>query len=220
QRFIKDIKKHYDNFDFGEVYRATNSYIANTLSAFYLDFTKDILYIEAPTSKKRLSCQTVFYEVLDALMKLLAPILPHTMSEAYDLLPSKTEQDIYLTDMPTAKEVDEKLEETFDTFMKYRDEILKALEEARAAKVIGKSFNAKLVLTLDAKAKKVFESLDSDLAQILIVSQLELKDGAVFSVAVEKAEGPTCERCWMIVPAVNGNGLCPRCETIVKNLTK
>ena len=220
QRFIRDIKKHYDNFDFGEVYRATNSYIANTLSAFYLDFTKDILYIESPTSKKRLSCQTVFYEILDALMKLLSPILPHTMSEAYDLLPSKSAADIYLTDLPDAKEVDEKLEETFDTFMRYRDEILKALEEARAAKVIGKSFNAKLILTLDAKARKLVDSLDSDLAQILIVSQLELKDGDSFNITVEKAEGPTCERCWMIVPAVNTNGLCPRCEKIVKNLEK
>lgn len=217
QRFIRDIKKHYDNFDFGEVYRATNSYIANTLSAFYLDFTKDILYIESPTSQKRLSCQTVFYEILDALLKLLSPILPHTMSEAYDLLPSKTEKDIYLTEMPIVGEVDEKLEETFDTFMKYRDEILKALEEARVSKVIGKSFNAKLILTLDAKAKKLVENLDSDLAQILIVSQLELRDGNAFSVTVEKAEGATCERCWMIVPSVNANGLCPRCQAILEN---
>ncbi|MDE7161553.1 MAG: isoleucine--tRNA ligase [Anaeroplasmataceae bacterium] len=217
QRFIQDIKKHYDNFDFGEVYRATNSYIANTLSAFYLDFTKDILYIESPSSQKRLSCQTVFYEILDALMKLLSPILPHTMSEAYDLLPGKKEADIYLTDMPKAQSVDEGLEHSFDEFMKYRDEILKALEEARANKVIGKSFNAKLTLTLDPKAKDLFEALDSDLAQILIVSQLEVKEGAAFKIEVAKAEGPTCERCWMIVPAVGSNGLCPRCQKIIEN---
>lgn len=215
QRFIKEIKNHYDNFDFGEVYRATNTYIANTLSAFYLDFTKDILYIESPLSKKRLSCQTVFYEILEALLKLLSPIIPHTMSEAYDLLPYKAEEDIYLTDMPMEVEVDEQLEADFDFFMKYRDEILKALEEARTSKVIGKSFNAKLTITLDSKAKKLFTDLNSDLAQLLIVSQLELKDGDAFNVLVEKALGETCERCWMIVPSINSNGLCPRCQRII-----
>lgn len=217
QRFIKEIKNHYDNFDFGEVYRATNTYIANTLSAFYLDFTKDILYIESPLSKKRLSCQTVFYEILEALLKLLSPIIPHTMSEAYDLLPYKAEEDIYLTDMPMEVEVDEQLEADFDSFMKYRDEILKALEEARASKVIGKSFNAKLTITLDSKAKKLFTDLNSDLAQLLIVSQLELKDGDAFNVLVEKALGETCERCWMIVPSINSNGLCPRCQRIIEH---
>lgn len=217
QRFIKEIKNHYDNFDFGEVYRATNTYIANTLSAFYLDFTKDILYIESPLSKKRLSCQTVFYEILEALLKLLSPIIPHTMSEAYDLLPYKAEEDIYLTNMPMEVEVDEQLEADFDSFMKYRDEILKALEEARASKVIGKSFNAKLTITLDSKAKKLFTDLNSDLAQLLIVSQLELKDGDAFNVLVEKALGETCERCWMIVPSINSNGLCPRCQRIIEH---
>ncbi len=217
QRFIKEIKNHYDNFDFGEVYRATNTYIANTLSAFYLDFTKDILYIESPLSKKRLSCQTVFYEILEVLLKLLSPIIPHTMSEAYDLLPYKAEEDIYLTDMPMEVEVDEQLEADFDSFMKYRDEILKALEEARASKVIGKSFNAKLTITLDSKAKKLFTDLNSDLAQLLIVSQLELKDGDTFNVLVEKALGETCERCWMIVPSINSNGLCPRCQRIIEH---
>ncbi len=216
QRFIEDIKKDYDHFDFGEVYRLTNTYIANTLSAFYLDFTKDILYIEHPTSLKRRSCQTVFYEILLALLKLLSPILPHTMSEAYDLLPHKEEEDIYLTSMPEVEKVDEALEACFDRFMEYREEILKALEEARAEKIIGKSFNAKLVITLDDAAEKVFSSLHSDIAQILIVSSLELQKGDHFSVKVEKATGDTCARCWMIVPKVNENGLCPKCQKIIE----
>lgn len=215
QKFIAEMKKHYDNFDFGEVYRLTNTYIANTLSAFYLDFTKDILYIEHPTSKKRLSCQTVFYEILISLMKLLSPILPHTMSEAYDMLPYKTEADIYLTDMPQAQDIQDVVEAAFDAFMEYRDLILKALEEARAEKIIGKSFNAKLILTLDAKAKEIFNQLNMNIAQVLIVSQLEIKEGNEFKIEVLKAEGSTCERCWLIVPSINENGLCPRCQTIV-----
>ena len=217
QRFIKDIKNNYDNFDFGEVYRNVNSYITNTLSSFYLDFTKDILYIEDPKSNTRLSTQTVFYQILDSLLKLLSPILPHTTSEAYDTLPYKEAEDIYLTDMPQAsEELDTKLEEQFDKFMKYRDVVLKALEEARSNKVIGKSFNAKLTITLDDEAKKVFEPIKDSAKQLLIVSQLEFKDGNEFGVEVAPAVGATCARCWMIVPFVDEDELCPRCKAILK----
>ena len=215
QKFIAEIKNDYENFDFGEVYRATNAYITNTLSAFYLDFTKDILYIEHPTSLKRLSCQTVFYEILVSLLKLLSPIIPHTTSEAYDLLQNKEAEDIYLTDMPETDLVNDDVEQTFDKFMEYRETVLKALEEARAEKVIGKSFNAKLTIVLDEEAKKVFDALNSDVAQILIVSQLEFVDGNAFEVKVVKAEGETCERCWIIAPSINSNGLCSKCQKIV-----
>ena len=217
QRFINDIKNDYDNFDFGEVYRRVNSYITNTLSSFYLDFTKDILYIEDPKSNVRLSTQTVFYQILDALLKLLSPILPHTTSEAYDTLPYKEVEDIYLTDMPEAVlELDESLEEQFDKFMKYRDIVLKALEDARSNKVIGKSFNAKLTITLDEEAKKVFEPIKDSAKQLLIVSQLEFEDGNEFGVDVRPAVGVTCARCWMIVPFVDEDELCPRCKAILK----
>ena len=216
QEFIAEIHKNYENFDFGEIYRNVNAYIANTLSAFYLDFTKDILYIEDPKSNKRLSCQTVFAEIIDALIKLLAPILPHTMSEAYNTLAYKTEEDVYLCDMPKAEtNLDKELEAQFDEFMNYRDEILKALEEARANKVIGKSFNAKLTITLDEKAAKVFNPIKDSAAQLLIVSQLEFKEGSKFEVNVEAAQGETCARCWMIVPKVDEDELCPRCKKIL-----
>lgn len=217
QKFIKQIKDNYDNFDFGEVYRNVNSYITNTLSAFYLDFTKDILYIEDPKSNKRLSVQTVFYQILNALIKLLTPILPHTMSEAYDTLPYKEALDVYLTDMPQEDmNLDLALEAQFDEFMKYRDIILKALEEARSQKVIGKSFNAKLTITLDNESKAVFDLIKDQAAQLLIVSQLEFKDGDEFKVEVSAAVGQTCARCWMIVPKIDEFELCPRCKAIVK----
>ena len=214
--FIKQIKENYDSFDFGEVYRNVLAYVSNTLSSFYLDFTKDILYIEDPKSNKRLSVQTVFYQILLALMKLLTPILPHTMSEAYDALPHKEAKDIYLTNMPEYVEYsDSELVANFTEFMKYRDVILKALEEARAAKVIGKSFNAKLTITLNEASKKVFAPLLDSVAQVLIVSQIEFVDGSEFKVDVKAAEGATCSRCWMIVPHINDDELCPRCAKIV-----
>ena len=216
QKFIKEIKADYENFDFGEVYRSVNAYITNTLSAFYLDFTKDILYIEDPKSDERLSVQTVFYMILDALIKLLAPILPHTMSEAYDTLPFHTEEDVYLCDMPNANlDLDTKLEDQIDEFMKYRDVVNKALEEARSQNVIGKSFNAKLTLTMDKKANEVFSLVKDNAKQLLIVSQLEYVDGNEFSVDVKPATGARCARCWMIVPTVDSDELCPRCKAIL-----
>ncbi len=217
QRFIADVKGNYEKFNFGEVYREVNAYITQ-LSSFYLDFTKDILYIEDPKSDERLSVQTVFYQILDALIKLLSPILPHTMSEAYDILPYHTEEDVYLTDMPNANlDLDTKLEENIDEFMKYRDIVNKALEEARSQNVIGKSFNAKLTLTLDKKANEVFALVKENAKQLLIVSQLEYVDGNEFKVQVEPAVGQVCARCWMIVPSIDEEELCPRCRKILNN---
>ena len=138
------------------------------------------------------------------------------MSEAYDTLEFKEADDVYLTDMPEANtNLDLQLEAQFDEFMKYRDQVLKALEEARSQKVIGKSFNAKLTITLDSEAKKVFDPIKEQAAQLLIVSQLEFVEGDKFDVEVKAAEGATCARCWMIVPSVGEDELCPRCNTIV-----
>ena len=218
QRYIKSIIENYEGFNFGEIYRITNAFITS-LSSFYLDFTKDILYIENPESNIRLSVQTVFYEILEALITLLAPILPHTMSEAYDLLPDKTEEDVYLVDMPKPDtKLDEALEAKLDEFMKYRDVVLKKLEEARSQNIIGKSFNAKLVITLDSKAKEVFSLVKDNAKQLLIVSQLEFADGDSFDCTVTPAVGDTCARCWMIVPKINENELCPRCQKILDSL--
>ena len=214
-KFIKEVKDGYDTFRFGDVYKTVLNYVSSTLSAFYLDFTKDILYIEDPKSNRRLSVQTVFYKIVDSLIKLLSPILPHTMSEAYDCLPFKTAEDVYLTDMPEVVEIKDDIEEKYDAFMKYRDVVLKALEDARSAKVIGKSFNAKLTITLDDEAKKVFEVAKDNAATLLIVSQIEFVDGNEFKVEVTPAEGCTCARCRMIVPFVSVDELCPRCASIV-----
>ena len=213
--FIKEVKDGYDTFRFGDVYKTVLNYVSSTLSAFYLDFTKDILYIEDPKSNRRLSVQTVFYKIVDSLIKLLSPILPHTMSEAYDCLPFKSAEDVYLTDMPEVVDIQDDIEEKYDEFMKYRDVVLKALEDARSAKVIGKSFNAKLTVTLDADAKKVFEVVKDNAATLLIVSQIEFVDGNEFKVEVTPAEGCTCARCRMIVPFVSVDELCPRCDSIV-----
>lgn len=219
--YLTNIYNAYDTFRFGDVYRLTNTFVNNTLSSFYLDFTKDILYILSPNDKKRLSVQTVMYYILLNLLKVLTPIIPHTTSEAYNAMPYKEASDIYLLNMTKpAENVDRDLEAKFDKFMELRTIILKSLEEARAKKIIGKSFNAKLTINATKDIKELLSSLNANLAQILIVSQLEIKDSDTFSINVEEAKGHTCNRCWMIVEEELVDGLCHRCHEIVNETKK
>lgn len=214
---VKSLKESYDSFDFNAVYKTTNTFIANTLSAFYLDFIKDIVYIEPKESLARRSVQTVLYNAAYTLITMLSPVIPHTMSEAYSYLPGEKKLDVYLEDLPSTMDYSkyQSVEASFDEFMNYRDEILKALEDARANKIIGKSFAAKLTVTLDEHASELFKKLDANIAQILIVSQYEEVSGDKFAVKVEAATGHVCSRCWATVPEVLDDELCPRCHNIV-----
>ncbi len=214
--YLSEVYKAYDTFRFGDVYRLTNTYVNTTLSSFYLDFSKDILYILDPSDKKRLSLQTVLYYILLNLLKVLTPIIPHTTSEAYKTMPYREEEDVYLLNYDKLPEkLDRDLEERFDKFMLLRVDILKALEEARANKVIGKSFNAKLTIHAPKETIELLNSLHANIAQILIVSQLEIVEDNKFYVEVTEAKGHVCSRCWMIVEEELEDGLCHRCHEIV-----
>jgi isoleucyl-tRNA synthetase len=219
---IKEVTDAYEDFKFDVVYRKINNYV-NFISSFYLDFAKDILYIEKADSLERRSIQTVIYKILDTLLRLLTPILPHTMSEAYSYLPNKTEEDVYLLNMPKYENFDNKLEETFDEFMDLREDVLKALENARNEKVIGKSLNAHVVIYPKAKIENVLNKVNINLAQVFIVSKFDIaKDGfgaykgQDVSIDVFKADGHTCERCWQVVPKVDEDGLCDRCQNVIE----
>ena len=221
--FVKNLKNAYDNFQFNEVCKLINSFVANELSSFYLDFTKDILYIEEAKSFARVSVQTVLYEIVKTLILMVSPLIPHTASEAYSFLPFHTEEDVYLENLPEVKDYSKYQDvlDNYDKFMTtYRPQILKALEDARIAKIIGKSFSAKLTITLDNASKALFDSLHGNLAQMLIVSQLEVVDGDTFNVTVTPAQGFVCERCRATVAFVTPNGLCPRCQEIVDKINE
>ena len=220
---IKEVLEAYDDFKFDVVYRKITNFVT-FISSFYLDFAKDILYIEKTDSLARRSIQTVIYRILDALLKLLTPILPHTTSEAFSYLPNKDVDDVYLTDMPEYQEMYNQIEAVFDEFMELREDVLKALENARNEKVIGKSLNASVVIYPKAKVENILNKLDVNLAQIFIVSKFEIaKDGfgaykgQDVTIDVFKAEGHTCDRCWQIVDHVDEDGLCPRCKEVIEN---
>ncbi|PLR77465.1 isoleucine--tRNA ligase [Bacillus sp. V3-13] len=232
-KLIKNVHDAYENYEFAGIYHAVNNFCTLDLSAFYLDFAKDILYIEAQDNAERRAIQTVLYESLTALVKLVAPILPHTADEVWAHIPAVDEKSVQLTDMPEYQELPKakELEEKWTAFMKLRNDVLKALEEARNEKVIGKSLTAKVTLYVHDKTKALLDSIDENLEQLFIVSGFEVAgsyeeapehalklDNA--AIVVSKAEGETCERCWVVTPEVGKvpehPTICPRCAAVVE----
>lgn len=222
---IRDVKKAYDDYNYDEVYKLVNNYIAN-LSNFYLDFTKDILYIEKADSLERRSVQTVLYDTLYALIRLMAPILPYTSEEVYKLMPGVKEESVHLERMPevvTYKEAEE-IKEMWNLFFLIKNDVYKALEEARNEKIIGKSLEAKVKLNLLDEDRETLTPILSDLKQLFIVSDVvlttdELSKYDYCGVEVSKFNGERCERCWNYFDELDlTDGICPRCQEVVKSM--
>ncbi|WP_002146045.1 isoleucine--tRNA ligase, partial [Bacillus cereus] len=203
---ITKVKEAYEAYDFAAVYHAIHNFCTIDLSSFYLDFAKDILYIEGANHQDRRAIQTVLYDVLVALTKLVTPILPHTADEVWPYVPGAEEESVQLTNMPEVVEVDgaEALKTKWDAFMTLRDDVLKALEVARNEKVIGKSLNASITLYPTVEMKAMLESISEDLKQLFIVSEYKLggmieeapADAPKYehtAVVVAQATGDTCE---------------------------
>ncbi|WP_053366126.1 isoleucine--tRNA ligase [Bacillus sp. FJAT-27245] len=232
-RLIKQVRTSYDKYEFSGIYHAVNNFCTLDLSSFYLDFAKDILYIEAKDNKARRAIQTVLYESLVSLAQLVSPILSHTADEVWEFIPGVNEESVQLTDMPEYKQYDnaDALMEKWTAFMKLRDDVLKALEEARNEKVIGKSLTAKVTLYVNKQTRELLDSIDEDLKQLFIVSGLEVAGEAEYapaealkletaSIVVTKAEGETCDRCWVVTTDTGSDpdhpALCARCASVVK----
>ncbi len=213
-KFTQDALKHYDGYNFQEVYKLVNYFVSFTLSNFYLDFTKDILYIEKADSKVRRSVQTVLYNVLSREIRLLAPILPYTSEEVYTLL-CPNGKSVHLEDMPEVVKYSDEQEvlELFEKFFELKEIIYRELEVARNEKVIGAGLEAEVKLHLDEKYNTVKEKLGDNLRQLLIVSKITYVDEGK-EVEVVKHSGEKCERCWNYVDHVE-DGICPRCKHII-----
>ncbi|EIM2037301.1 isoleucine--tRNA ligase [Listeria monocytogenes] len=229
---VKNVKDSYEAFEFSTIYHQINNFCTVELSQFYMDFAKDVVYIEAADSHDRRAMQTVFYEAVVTLTKLLAPILPHTTEEVWNSLIGEGAKSIHLQDLPDVKVLanSEEITAKWDAFMQIRDNVQKALEFARNEKLIGKSMLAKVTLYVDGEAKTLFDSLEGDFAQLFIVSDFELVEGlenapeSAFksnqvAVQITVAEGETCERCRVVKKDVGVNlkhpTLCGRCADIV-----
>ena len=220
--------EYYDTYQFSSVLSMIVNFLQIDLSGFYLDMAKDILYCDAINSLRRRQVQTVIYKVCETLAKLLAPIIPHTAEEIYQHFVGKDNESIFLTKYNyVVKEYDEKLANQYEHFMTLRNAVLKALEQKRAEKIIGKSIDASLILNVkDEVIKDIINSFDkTTLQQIFIVSKVTLKDCEcgldsypMASLKVEVNDGIICQRCWnrIDVNEICEDNLCKRCKDVIK----
>ncbi len=229
REFTAGTLDHYQSFDYLNIYQEVQNFINVELSNFYLDYGKDILYIEEKNAHKRRSMQTVLFEILVNMTKLLAPIIPHTAEEVWSHIEQVDEESVHLTNMPAKEEVDQALLDKWNTFMALRDDVNRALEAARNEKVIGKSLEAKVKIGNSSSFDTLaFLEGFNDLHQLFIVSQVELVEdtkGEAYqhgTIEIAKADGEKCARCWNYSESLGSVGelddLCPRCQEVVKTL--
>jgi isoleucyl-tRNA synthetase len=218
---IRRCRVWYDALEFHKVYRAIYDFATVDLSARYADILKDRLYTLATNSRERRSGQTALYRVHYALVRLIAPFLAFTAEEVwgYTAKPAGAPESVHLTLLPEPDEVASGLAPAqlaaWDRLMDVRDVVLKALEEARQSKLIGKSLEARVRL-------QGYRDFEADLPEVFIVSQVVLEPGDELRAIVERADGTKCERCWRYSTAVGQDPdfptVCDRCTAALKEM--
>lgn len=238
EALIDEVNKAYDGYSFHLVYHAINNFCTVDMSKLYIDITKDRVYVENPTSKARRSAQTALYYIISALVKMIAPILAFTAEEIWQAMPHASTDDVtsvYLSEMPKAEgkfafDGAERWEELFTL----RDDVMKALEIARAEKKIGKSLDAKVtVYTADEATLALLAKFsEEELKTVFITSGAHVVNAAApegayvpeegkIAVLVENADGQRCDRCWCYSTegeATEEGFICARCKQIIDTL--
>jgi len=235
QRLVSAITDAYEQFQFHRVYHLLLDFCVNWLSAFYLDILKDRLYIYPPNSLERLSAQTTLFQIAQAMITILAPIMPHTSEEAFQYLPNweGKPESVHLMDWPSIKEelINEELERNWERILNLRRKIYKQIEEERAKGLISNPLEANVEVYLPEEDYKVLKMVDSKLSDILITSSAnyhllseapeESKEVEGIKVVITRAKGEKCARCWQVKESVGKDeeypDLCERCASILRN---
>ena len=219
--------KAYEDYDYGSIFQALNSFTTVDLSAFYSDISKDRLYTFAARSRERRSSQSAMYLMADGLTRLMAPILSFTSDELWRFLPGRREESVHIAVFPARAEletlVDRDLLERWTRLIDLREQVLAEIEPLRKDKRIGSSLQAKVVVEAAHADLAFLEPYARQLPMLFIVSEVELRRAPepaakppVRRVTIERATGVKCERCWRYVPAVSTDpawaGLCDRCQ--------
>ena len=205
-------------YDYIDANKTLVNFMTNELSSYYCDFTKDILYCSAKTDLRRRQVQSVFWQCTDALVKLWAPFLVYTMEEVWMHFTDDSVESVHYAHFPTPVhyENEEEIRSMFTDLLSVRDDVLKALEEARADKTIGTSQEAEVQLTVTEEENELLEKgLKGEAAQWMIVSKATVTTAAERSVRIVKATGTKCPRCWNYSEQPDENGLCPRCADVL-----
>ncbi|MBR3891339.1 MAG: isoleucine--tRNA ligase [Bacilli bacterium] len=219
---LQDVTNKYldcfDAYDFAGAVSEMLNFMTIDLSSFYLDLSKDILYCETYESLRRKQVQNVLYKVLDTVVRLLTPIIPHTMDELYEAMGGDKFSSVLL-DMPTRKEVNNELLGEYKNLLTLRSDVLKAIEVKRGEGTIKSSQEVALTLeVVDENVKKTFDKLSNlEQTRLFIVSsvkEVSLNEDKleVSKVKVETHSGCRCERCWnKFDESEMTDNLCPRC---------
>ena len=232
-KLIRNSGKNFDEYDFHLVYHDINQFCVTDMSNFYLDIIKDRLYTSKVNSIERRAAQTTMYIILDALVKILAPMTSFTAEEIWKYMKhSKNEacESVMLTNWPEINEKydNKQISEKWDKIIELKSLVAKELEIARADKKIGHSLNAKVTLYINKGKQEEYDLINNNkdlLTTVFIVSELEVeennrKDDEKIGIKIEQAEGEKCERCWMYSKTVGQDKenptICHRCSEAIK----
>ena len=230
QHILSRVIDAYESFEFHKVYYTIHNFCVVDLSAFYLDVLKDRLYCEKPDSRLRRSAQTVLYEILLALTKLFAPVLPFTTEEIWGFLPSIKgghEKSVHLSRFPSVnpKYIDVELADRWEQLLNIRGEVNQVLEDARRKREIGSSLEAEVVISGRGEHFELLRDYEVFLPTLFIVSKVSLEEADVvqedkeLEVKVRNASGEKCERCWNYHHSVGKNPhhptICERCLKVL-----
>lgn len=228
-QLIVSVTEAFNNYEFYKYFQQLQNFAAVDLSSFYLDIVKDRLYTAGKKSLSRRACQTVLYEILQTLVRMLVPVMPHQAEDIWMSVPEVQKdglESILLSDWPKANSqwINEKLEEDFSKILKAREVVTRAIEPLRADKQVGSSLEAAVYLNVEDNA--VLKENQDELCNIFITSQACVTDEKPenvlneykedeFTVWVTKAEGEKCSRCWKY-RKLNSDGICEECLDAIK----
>jgi isoleucyl-tRNA synthetase len=222
---VSNVRSSYDKYEFHMIFHAVNKFCVTDLSNIYLDILKDRLYCSREDDSVRRAAQTVLYTILDALVRLIAPVLAYTSEEIWSFMPHHRNVDsesVLFNNMPEPgtirRDWSDVLSKKWDALIKLRQDVNSALEAARAAKQIGKSLEAAVMVVADGELFDMLEADVSLLPELFIVSAVTLKRGE-YAIDVSIAPGGKCERCWGYFETLGNNpshpSLCPRCTEVI-----
>ena len=239
-----EVTEAYESYQFFRFFQAIQNFCVVDLSNFYLDIAKDRLYISSVDSFRRRSCQTVLAIAIENLAKAIAPVLCHMAEDIWQALPYDTGyKSVFESGWVETKEEWHKpqLKQFWETIRHLRDEVNKVMEQARTDKEIGSSLDAKVLLqVLDPELKDKLASYNSSdtvnekdvdrLRYFFLASQVELVDSIddveyksesdIANIAIVKADGEKCDRCWNYSLSVGSFAddptICDRCHAALK----
>ena len=229
---VRQCRAWYEKFEFHRAYHAIHDFCTVDLSAFYFDVLKDRLYTFAPRNPGRRSAQTAVHRIASVLVRLIAPVLVFTAEEVWKHLPREGSdlESVHMASFPAPEKLEQAIDaegaEKWGRLLAVREEVLKGLEPARAEKLISSGLEAGVTLSAGSDLAGLLREYREILPRLFIVSQVEVTNGSTdgLQIAVSRAQGKKCERCWNYSTHVGENAeyptVCERCVAALSEIER